>query len=133
MAELNTSKQRIRNLMTGASRDGCPPTGDHLLVDVRDLALGHALAAERPEAAGRRFVMVGDRFSNKEIAEIMAAEFPERRSRLPTGKALEPGDHPSQGCYGSDNTESKRVLGMAYRPLRESVVDAVTSLQRFRA
>ncbi|KAK8877620.1 NADPH-dependent methylglyoxal reductase GRE2 [Apiospora arundinis] len=127
MAELNTSKQRIRNLMTGASRNGCPPTGNHLLVDVRDLALGHALAA------GRRFVMVGGRFSNKEIAEIMAAEFPKRRSRLPTGKALEPGDHPSQGCYGSDNTKSKRVLGMAYRPLRESVVDAVTSLQRFLA
>ncbi|KAK8041121.1 hypothetical protein PG994_014128 [Apiospora phragmitis] len=127
LAQLNTSNQRIRDLMTGAARDACPPTGNHLFVDVRDLAMGHALAAERPDAAGRRFFMVG-------------AASPTRRSPrswLPIAtshwQGAGAGDYPSQGSYGFDNSVSKRVLGMTYRPLRESVADAVTSLQRFLA
>jgi nucleoside-diphosphate-sugar epimerase len=131
LASLNTSNQRIRDLISGAAKDGCPPTGNHLFVDVRDLALGHALAVERAEAAGKRFFMVGGKFSNKEIAGIIADEFPALREKLPTGDALEPGDYPARGSYGFDNTRSREVLGMTYRPLRESIVDAVKSLQPF--
>ncbi|GAW15915.1 hypothetical protein ANO14919_053370 [Xylariales sp. No.14919] len=129
LSSLNTSNQRIRDLMTGAGKDACPPTGNHLFVDVRDLALGHALALEKPEAAGKRFFIVGGKFSNKEIAEIISEEFPDLRDNLPVGDALKPGDYPAQGSYGFDNTRSKEVLGLSYRPLRESIVDAVKSLR----
>ncbi|EKG18982.1 Major facilitator superfamily [Macrophomina phaseolina MS6] len=131
LTSLNTSNQRIRDLITGAAKDACPPTGNHLFVDVRDLALGHALAVEKDEAAGKRFFMVGGKFSNKEIAEIVADEFPELREKLPSGEALKPGDYPERGSYGFDNSRSREVLGLTYRPLKDSVVDAVKSLQRF--
>lgn len=98
---------------------------------MRDLALGHALAVEKDEAAGKRFFMVGGKFSNKEIAEIVADEFPELREKLPSGEALKPGDYPERGSYGFDNSRSREVLGLTYRPLKDSVVDAVKSLQRF--
>ncbi|KAI0023472.1 hypothetical protein F4780DRAFT_729921 [Xylariomycetidae sp. FL0641] len=132
LASLNTSNQRIRDIMSGACKQGLQVTGNHLFVDVRDLALGHALAVEKPEAGGKRFFMVGGKFSNKEITEIIAENFPSLRENLPTGEALKPGDYPAIGSYGFDNTRSKEVLGMTYRPLKDSIVDAVKSLDGFK-
>lgn len=128
LSALNTSNERIRDLITGASRDRCPPTGNYGYVDVRDLALAHVLAIEKPEAGGQRFFTVSSHFSNKEIAEIIGQEFPEFRDRLPSGDGLAPGDYPADGVYGFDNSRSRQVLGMQYRTLRESIVDAVNSL-----
>jgi len=115
--------------MTGAAKASCPPTMNYLFVDVRDLALGHVLAAEKPKAGGKRFFMVGGHFCNKEIAEIIGEAFPELREKLPAGEALKPGDYPGGGTYGFDNGRSKQVLGLTYRSLKESIVDTVKSLQ----
>ncbi|KAI1733953.1 hypothetical protein F4680DRAFT_366395 [Xylaria scruposa] len=131
LSSLNTSNQRIRDIMSGACKQGLPATGNHLFIDVRDLASGHALAVEKPEAANKRFFMVAGHFSNKEITEIIAGNFPSLRQNLPSGDALKPGDYPAVGPYGFDNTRSKEELGMTYRPLEESIVDAVKSLGRF--
>ncbi|KAF2973232.1 hypothetical protein GQX73_g389 [Xylaria multiplex] len=130
LSSVNTSNQRIRDLMSGAAKNACPYTGNHLFVDVRDLALGHALAVEKPEAGGKRFFMVGGKFSNKEIAEIIGEEFPDLRDNLPVGEALKSGDYPARGTYGFDSSRSKEVLGLTYRPLKDSIVDAVKSLQK---
>lgn len=117
--------------MSGAKKDGCPPTGTYLWVDVRDLALAHVLAMEKPEAAGERFFITAGKFSNREMAEDMFEAFPELREKLPTGDALKPGDYPPEGSFGFDNRKSREVLGLAYRPLKESVVDTVKSLKPF--
>ncbi|KAI8633441.1 hypothetical protein F5Y19DRAFT_462455 [Xylariaceae sp. FL1651] len=133
LSALNTSNERIRDLMAGAGKQVCPPSVNHLFVDVRDLALGHALAVEKPEAGGQRFFMVGSKFSNREIVEIMRDAFPELRDNLPSGEAaLRPGDYPPQGSFGFDNSRSKQVLGLSFRSLRESIVDSVKSLQQIR-
>lgn len=128
LSGLNTSNERIRDLITGASKARCPPTGNYGYVDVRDLALAHVLAIEKPEAGGKRFFTVSSHFSNKEIAEIIGQEFPEFRDRLPSGEALAPGDYPADGVYGFDNSRSREILGLKFRTLKESVVDAVHSL-----
>ena len=125
---LNTSNQRIRNLVTGAAKEECPPTGTFFFVDVRDVALSHVLAAEKQEAAGKRFFIVADKFSNKQIAEIIAEKFPQLKDGLPTGDALKSGDFPAAGTPGFDNRRSVEVLGLTYRSLEESVVDTVKSL-----
>jgi nucleoside-diphosphate-sugar epimerase len=92
LSALNTSNERIRDLITGAAKDRCPPTGNYLFVDVRDLALAHVLAIEKPDAGGKRFFIVSSHFSNKEIAKIIDEEFPKFGPHLPTGDALVPGD-----------------------------------------
>lgn len=129
LSALNTSNERIRDLITGASRDKCPPTGTHLWVDVRDIALSHALAAEKPEAANQRFFIVAGKFSNKEVAEVIHDVFPQFREKLPAGEALKSGDFPAEGSFGVDNRKSREVLGLSYRSLRESVIDTVKSLE----
>ncbi|KAF3491615.1 NADPH-dependent methylglyoxal reductase GRE2 [Arthroderma uncinatum] len=126
---INTSNERIRDLITGKAKESCPRTGTSLWVDVRDVALAHVLAAEKPEAANKRFFLTAGNYSNTEIVGIISDQFPNLKDKLPSGEALVPGDVPPESRIGFDNSRSKEVLGLTYRPLRESVVDAVKSLQ----
>ena len=126
---LNTSNLRIRDLITGAARSKCPPTGNYLWVDVRDLAEAHVLAIEKPQAAGKRFFITKGNFCNREIVEIITKEFPEYKDQLPQGEALKSGQFPEGGPTGWDNTQSLEVLGVNYRPFKDCIVDTVRSLQ----
>lgn len=82
--------------MLGKAREEIAPTGTFLWTDVRDLALAHVRAAERSEAAGKRFFITAGYFSNKEIANIIRDSFPELDSKLPT-KDTKGGDYPEEG------------------------------------
>ena len=124
---LNTSNQRIRDIITGKSKKEIPPTGTFIWVDVRDLALAHVKAAELPEAANKRFFITAGYFSNKEIAEIVRETFPDLESKLP-GKDTKGGEMPTE-IYGYDNKRTVEVLGIRFKSLKESIVDTVKSLQ----
>ena len=82
--------------MIGKARQEIAPTGTFIWTDVRDLALAHVRAAERPEAAGKRFFITTGYFSNKEIANIIRDSFPDLESKLPT-KDTKGGDYPEEG------------------------------------
>ncbi|CEN59745.1 Putative Ketoreductase [Aspergillus calidoustus] len=128
---LNTSNERIRDIAFGKAKEACPYTGVFLWVDVRDLALAHVLAIEKPEAGGQRFCLSPGQYSNKDIVEVIREEFPELRDGLPTGDALKSGDFPPAGWYGYDSSKSEEVLGVSYRPFRDCIVDTVNSLKPF--
>ncbi|KAL2066206.1 hypothetical protein VTL71DRAFT_2277 [Oculimacula yallundae] len=125
---LNTSNQRVRNLITGQCKKEIPDTGTYLWTDVRDLALGHVKAMELEDAGGKRFFFTAGYFSNKEICEIIRKKFPEYENELPT-KDVKGGDYPEGGVYGFDNKRSIEVLGIQYRGLEGSIVDLVKSLK----
>lgn len=95
MEAVNTSNIRFRDIILGKHKDSLPPTGTFLWTDVRDLALAHVRAAERQEAAGKRFFITAGHFSNREIVDIIAEEFPELRENLP-GKEFK-GDFNPEG------------------------------------
>lgn len=82
--------------MLGRAKDEIAPTGTFLWTDVRDLALAHVRAAERDQAAGKRFFITAGHFSNKEIANIMRDAFPNLAPKLPT-KDTKGGDYPEEG------------------------------------
>lgn len=128
LSALNTSNQRIRNLITGQNKDEIPDTGTYIWVDVRDLALAHVKAIEVAEAAGKRFFITTGYFSNKEIAEIIRKNFPEYEKELP-GKDVKGGDYPEGGVYKYDHSRTVKVLGIKFRSLEESIVDTVKSLK----
>ncbi|KAK8139537.1 NAD(P)-binding protein [Apiospora sp. TS-2023a] len=133
LSSVNASNARIRDLVLGVngpqgSNPGLPPTAPvFTFVDVRDVALAHLRALTVPEAGGNRFYMVGSYFSNQHIAAAVARHFPELRDRLPAdiGEALD--DLPAD-IYGFDSSKSRKVLGIEYRGLEESVVDTVRSM-----
>ncbi|CAF9905209.1 MAG: methylglyoxal reductase (NADPH-dependent) gre2 [Alectoria fallacina] len=125
---LNTSNQRIAALMTGKAKEEIPPTGTFIWTDVRDLALAHVKAAELPEAANKRFFVTAGYFSNEEIADIIRDSFPQLKNELPA-KGVKGGGYPKEGIYKYDNSRVKEILGIEFRSLKESIVDAVKSLQ----
>jgi nucleoside-diphosphate-sugar epimerase len=125
---LNTSNQRVRNLITGQNKKEIADTGTFIFVDVRDLALCHVRAIEVEEAANKRFFITAGYFSNKEIAEIIRKDFPEYRDELPA-EDVKGGGYPEGGIYKFDNKRVVDVLGIKFRTLEESIVDLVKSLK----
>lgn len=125
---LNTSNQRVRNLITGQNKMEIPDTGVFLWVDVRDLALAHVKAIEIPEAADKRFFVTAGYFSNKAIAEIIRKHFPQYEKELPA-KDVKGGDYPEGGIYKFNNKRTIDILGIKFRSLDESIVDTVKSLK----
>lgn len=130
IAALNTSNQRVRNLIQGKCKEEIPDTGVYLWVDVRDLALAHVRALERGGAQGKRFFVTAGHFSNKAICEVIRKNFPEYGGVLP-GRDVKGGDFPVGGVYQFDNSRTREVLGIEFRGLEESIVDLVGSLKRF--
>ena len=92
---LNTSNQRIRDIMTGKAKETIPETGTFIWVDVRDLALAHVKAAELEEAGGKRYFLTAGHFSNREIANIIRKDFSDRASNVP--ESAKGGDYPAEG------------------------------------
>jgi nucleoside-diphosphate-sugar epimerase len=122
---INTSNQRMRNIIQGEMKEKLAPTGNFLWVDVRDVALAHVRAIEVPEAGGERFFVTAGFFSNKRIADIIRETHPELHSKLPPADS--PDDFPTN-VFEFDNSKSQRVLGLEYRPLKQTVSDTIKSL-----
>lgn len=122
---INTSNQRVRDMIQGAAKEKLPPTGIFLWVDVRDVALAHVRAIEVAEAGGQRFLVTAGHYTNKDIADAIREAYPDLESKLPPKDA--PSDMPAD-VYGADNSKAIQVLGLKYRSLKDSVTDTVKSL-----
>ena len=64
-------------MMLGKMADEVPPGRVNIWVDVRDLALAHIRAAERAEAAGKRFLVTAGYYSNRELADDIQELLPD--------------------------------------------------------
>lgn len=129
LENLNTSNQRTLDFIRGKGKQGLPQSGVFLWVDVRDVAEAHILAFENPDAANKRFLVSSDElYSNQMIADIIKKDFPEYTDQLPEKR--QPNDGlPEGGCYKVDNSRSKEILGLTYRPLEECIKDLVEALK----
>ncbi|VUC27688.1 unnamed protein product [Clonostachys rosea] len=104
--------------------ESIPPLVFGGYVDVRDLAKVTAAALEVPEAAGERF-LVAHHFDWQTASDLARESFPSLRSRIPAG---DPGTGEAKALkdvYHVDGTKVNRVLGIKFRPLRETVIDSI--------
>ncbi|KEF62518.1 dihydroflavonol-4-reductase [Exophiala aquamarina CBS 119918] len=127
---LNTSNQVIRDLIQGKFKEMVPPNATFTWVDVRDLALCHVLALEKPQAANERFLVTAGYFCNKELVDIVRKHHDQFRDRLPS-EGGDGGGYPEGGLYKVDNRKVVRELGVEWKQLSDTVVDTVNSLLGF--
>ncbi|EFY93586.1 NAD dependent epimerase/dehydratase, putative [Metarhizium acridum CQMa 102] len=130
LESINTSNERAVALVGGGWNDGIPATGPVTVwVDVRDTALAHIRAMERPEAGGRRHLAIGGRFRNRDIAEIAWAAFPELGDKLPKKDVEGGGAPPASENFKYNNDATTNVLGMKWTSLESSITDLIRSLK----
>jgi nucleoside-diphosphate-sugar epimerase len=119
----------------------CPRIG-FAPVDVRDIAIAHRLAMERPQAAGNRYICAGDHMWIEDMAKVLAAEFNSKGYKVPTGRlpywlmwiiarfdktirlALEyVGRQELVSCE-----KATRDLGWSMRPVHQTILDTGRSM-----
>jgi len=135
-----TSVEVIRKLMV-RDMPACPEIG-FASVDVRDVAIAHRLAMERPEAAGNRYICAGEHIWVQDIAKILAAEFNPQGYRVPTGRLpywvmwiiarFDKAVHLALTFVGRkelvSSAKAQRELGWTMRPVRESIIDTARTM-----
>ncbi|GMG16380.1 unnamed protein product [Aspergillus oryzae] len=83
---------------------------------------GSKLFAEREEAGNQRFVVCARQFDFQDVCDILRSHHPELSERTPLGK---PGTSSlPPGAYSIDNSKVKKFLGVEFRSLEETVLDA---------
>lgn len=135
-----TSGELIRKLMV-RDMPACPEIG-FAPVDVRDVAIAHRLAMERPNAAGNRYICAGEHLWVQEIAKVLAAEFNPRGYRVPTGRLpyalmwviawFDKAVNLALQYVGREElvsaAKAERELGWTMRPVRESILDTARTM-----
>ncbi|KAL8380916.1 hypothetical protein RB595_005284 [Gaeumannomyces hyphopodioides] len=126
---VNTSNARVVDLLRGKWKADAavPDTGlAFLWVDVRDVAAAHIRAMEAAEAGGKRLFTTAGTFSNREIYDAVRKHFgDEYADKLPPPDVKGGEIAPEDKRFGFDNSETNRILGIKWRTLEESIVDAV--------
>ncbi|MCA9583362.1 MAG: hypothetical protein KC416_16290, partial [Myxococcales bacterium] len=143
---LNASNVVFRDLMTGKFPAVIRLTWG--IVDVRDVALAHIRAMETPAASGRYLCVAGTRTVADVTALLRRAGYdkglPKFSLASPLGDALTKGLSYLQprdvGTYlrthvgrdwGVDNGKITRELGMEFRAMDETILDAVKDMERW--
>lgn len=121
--KLNTSSADIWRFMNGSATE-IGDTGFPLFADVRDVALAHLRAYEIPEAGGQRFAITSGNFTYEDVCTILREEYPNLRSKVPDPSA----SSKKEGLPGLSNEKAKKVLGLQFRNLKETIKDTADSL-----
>ncbi|WZH45492.1 ketoreductase [Fusarium acuminatum] len=127
LEEVNVSAHLVRDLITGEYKNEIPESQLSRWVDVRDSALAHVRAIEVDEAGGKRFFASGGTYSNREVANILWKHFPALRHKLP-GPEVKSGGYPAAGVSKCDTELSRKILGVEYMSLEDSIVSMAGSL-----
>jgi nucleoside-diphosphate-sugar epimerase len=122
---LSSSMHLIKAMLDGTMT--VAPRARFGLVDVRDVADVHIRAMAAPEAAGKRFLAVGDgpTTSYLEVAGVLRRRLGPLAARVPTQEA--PGaDLPRPVIH---NDRARNELGWRPRPAETTIVESAESLR----
>jgi len=113
-----TSGGFVKSVMEGTMN---PIPSSHMpAVDVRDVALAHLRAVQRPEAANKRFILCNLTPSFLDYAAPLIAKY--RPLGWPISENKADADPNEYVCL-FDNTASKEILGIVYHDFNQSMLD----------
>ena len=120
LEELNDSNTGLWKVASG--QFPYPVARVPIWVDIRDVAAAHVEALLRPEVANKRFLLAAqENYSYQRVADILRDEFDWAKDVVAEGN---PGELAPEWVKG-DGEAARTALGLTYRSLKESVVDAV--------
>ncbi|KAF5695398.1 alkanal monooxygenase [Fusarium denticulatum] len=122
-----TSGLLIRDFLSGNHKDEIAPSPIGRFTDVRDAAMAHVRAIEVREAGVQRSLVGSGIYPNRQVATILWKNFPALLSRL-LGPEIKSGGFPVEGVPQFDVEPSKKVLGIAYATLENTIVSMTGSM-----
>ncbi|CAG8748666.1 9685_t:CDS:2, partial [Acaulospora colombiana] len=131
--KMKTSSAGLYAIFTGQSKE-IEAQSVMLFVNVIDLGRAHILALEAPEAGNKRILTCSDKpYNNKQIADAFINNFPDLARNTPTKlpEGVEADGYPTGGYYRGDNALSKRILGMTYYDIEQTMVQFVNSVKDY--
>jgi dihydroflavonol-4-reductase len=122
---LSSSMHLIKAMLDGTMT--VAPRARFGLVDVRDVADVHIRAMAAPEAAGKRFLAVGDgpTTSYLEVAGVLRRRLGPLAAHVPTEEA--PGEDRPRPIIHNDRARNE--LGWRPRPIETTIVESAESLR----
>ncbi|KAG5362104.1 putative NADPH-dependent methylglyoxal reductase GRP2 [Yarrowia sp. C11] len=124
LKSLNTSNADI---VTHALevQDGDEGVGQYnsFCVDVRDVAKGHVVALD-DKTNGKRLMLCSDKFCSQRLLNYINEDFPELKGKIAVGNPAQV-DEIEAKTFNFDNSETKKLLGFEFTPLRETIKDFV--------
>ncbi|GKZ58781.1 hypothetical protein AnigIFM49718_004617 [Aspergillus niger] len=123
LEHLNASNRIVWEVAKGGS--DIPPTKAPVWVDVQDLSETclRVLMVDLP--SHQRFLVTEGPYDTQEIADVVRGDIPAASGRVAVGR---PGMRIRDTHYSCDSGKVKRVLGVQFRGLRESIVPLVEQL-----
>uniref|UniRef100_A0A7S1T6K6 NAD-dependent epimerase/dehydratase domain-containing protein n=1 Tax=Compsopogon caeruleus TaxID=31354 RepID=A0A7S1T6K6_9RHOD len=97
-----------------------------VLVDVRDVADAHLAAGTRVTASGR-YLLVAETTFRRRVLDLIHQMYPGKYPPKELSKDVE-----TQVGFDFDNKRSRTDLSISYRPLEETIRDAVESYETLR-
>ncbi len=142
--DLSTSHELFRLMASGVYP--AAPKIRFPVAHVRDVAIAHAEALRRPDAAGQRYLIGEGQLGLFDLGQIMSRELPDLKSKAPK---LELPDMVVRGLAVVDkrmrtilpelgrvknftNAKAREGLGIAFHSADEAVTQSVTSLRSLR-
>lgn len=127
LSAINTSNERFVDLIQGKWKNEILPTmGVNFWVDVRDVALAHVAAFEKPDAGGKRFICSAGKFCNRDIVAAARKNFTELQDKIPS-EEVKGGNYPPV-VPGCDNSRATEILGIDWIDIEKCTVDTIKSL-----
>eukprot|EP00026_Physarum_polycephalum_P011077 Phypoly_transcript_11273.p1 GENE.Phypoly_transcript_11273~~Phypoly_transcript_11273.p1 ORF type:complete len:331 (+),score=53.53 Phypoly_transcript_11273:121-1113(+) len=122
--EYSESSAMFYNILTG--KQEIEPYPFDMYIDVRDLAQAHLLAYQKPEASNQRFLPTNGNYCWQEVVDYAHEHFPGQIK----AKKGNPGHFP-EVVGRADNSKSRTILGLTYRPKEQTFHDTISQFLSF--
>ncbi|WVQ74927.1 hypothetical protein IAR50_004535 [Cryptococcus sp. DSM 104548] len=133
VASLNLSSKLFWDWVSGEKREKDLPgpiVGGW--VDVRDVAMAHVRALERPEAASQRYIVAGGEVAGQHWADILHTHYPDHplvKKNTPVG-VKGTGDEAVKILNTRDQVTAQKALGLEYTGLEKCTRDMFETIAK---
>ncbi|ODN78084.1 hypothetical protein L198_08003 [Cryptococcus wingfieldii CBS 7118] len=101
-------------------------------VDVRDVAIAHVRALERPQAASQRYIVCGGELAGQHWVDVLHAHYPDHpliKKNAPVGVEGS-GDEAIKALNTHDQVTAQEALGLEYTSLEQSTKDMFETIAK---
>lgn len=130
--KLNTSCEIVNKLIHAKPNSKLDLSETYgCFINVSDVSKAHILAFQKDKLIGKRLLMSAGRFSTQDILDVLNAEFPILKGKIPVGTPNTGAQHYNFGAT-VDNSETCHLLGFHFKSFRDTICEMTERILRVK-